>query len=112
MKKRKKNSEQGDWLNTYADMVTLLLCFFVLLYSISSVDQDKWKNFVLSINPQAAEALQEPKANGAFQEGIMEEYPEGDADAFEEMFRALIEAANCSRALHSFHTSSAIPAER
>nr|WP_252980001.1 flagellar motor protein MotB [Eisenbergiella tayi] len=40
-------------------MVTLLLCFFVLLYSISSVDQDKWKNFVLSINPQAAEALQE-----------------------------------------------------
>ena len=30
MKKRKKNSEQGDWLNTYADMVTLLLCFFVL----------------------------------------------------------------------------------
>ena len=94
MKKRKKNSEQGDWLNTYADMVTLLLCFFVLLYSISSVDQDKWKNFVLSINPQAAEALQEPRADGAFQEGVMDEYPEGDADAFEEMFRALIEAAN------------------
>ena len=35
--------EKGNWLDTYADMVTLLLCFFVLLYSASSVDETKWQ---------------------------------------------------------------------
>lgn len=92
MKKRKKSSEEGSWLNTYSDMVTLLLCFFVLLYSISSVDQAKWENFVLSINPNAAQALQEPQANGTETEGVLEN-TENNADAFEEMFYALMAAA-------------------
>ncbi|MCP1102513.1 chemotaxis protein MotB [Aequitasia blattaphilus] len=59
MKKReKKQEESGSWMDTYGDMVTLLLCFFVLLYSISSVDQVKWENLVKSMNPEAAEASQ------------------------------------------------------
>lgn len=33
----------GSWLDTYADMVTLLLTFFVMLYSMSSVTEDKWE---------------------------------------------------------------------
>lgn len=45
---RKKGSsydESGgpNWLDTYADMVTLLLTFFVLLFSISSLDAQKFK---------------------------------------------------------------------
>ena len=40
-------------MDTYGDMVTLLLCFFVLLYSISSVDQQKWEIIVQSFNPNA-----------------------------------------------------------
>ena len=45
MAKRRTESgeEKGNWLDTYADMVTLLLCFFVLLYSASSVDETKWQ---------------------------------------------------------------------
>ena len=32
MKKReKKKGETGNWMDTYGDMVTLLLCFFVLM---------------------------------------------------------------------------------
>lgn len=59
MKKREKKPEEGsDWMGTYGDMVTLLLCFFVLLYSISSVDQSKWINFVKSMNPDAKETSQ------------------------------------------------------
>ena len=40
----KKNQEEsgGNWMDTYGDMVTLLLTFFVMLYSMSSVVEDKW----------------------------------------------------------------------
>lgn len=54
-KKNKKPEELGSWMDTYGDMVTLLLCFFVLLYSISTIDQNKWKIIVESFNPSALE---------------------------------------------------------
>lgn len=58
MKKKSKAPEEGaSWMDTYGDMVTLLLCFFVLLYSISSVDQVKWENLVKSLNPDAAKEV-------------------------------------------------------
>lgn len=55
---RNKQEEGGNWMDTYGDMVTLLLCFFVLLYTISSVDQAKWENLVRSLNPNAEEVSQ------------------------------------------------------
>jgi len=33
---------ESEWLATFADLTTLLLCFFVLLFSISSVDNKKF----------------------------------------------------------------------
>ncbi len=38
---KKGDSNVGDWLNTYADMVTLLLTFFVLLFACSNLDETK-----------------------------------------------------------------------
>ena len=29
-------------MDTYGDMVTLLLCFFVMLFSMSKMDESKW----------------------------------------------------------------------
>lgn len=48
MAKKKKSSDSGglkgdEWLGTYSDCVTLLLTFFVLLYSMSSLDASKAK---------------------------------------------------------------------
>lgn len=34
------------WMTTYGDMVTLVLTFFVLLYSFSSMDSGKWQELV------------------------------------------------------------------
>lgn len=42
IRKNKKPEEHENWLETYGNIVTSLLCFFVLLFSISSVDQRKW----------------------------------------------------------------------
>ncbi len=38
---KKAEESTGDWLNTYADMVTLLLTFFVLLFACSNLDETK-----------------------------------------------------------------------
>ena len=49
MKRKEEPEEEGggySWQDTYGDMVTLLLCFFVLLYSFSSFDAQKWKKIV------------------------------------------------------------------
>lgn len=53
MKKKKGGEGGANWMDTYGDMVTLLLCFFVLLYSISTISEDKWKALVQSFNPDA-----------------------------------------------------------
>lgn len=47
MKKKKRSSGQDEvtatWLQSYGDMITLILCFFVLLFSMSSIDAKKWQ---------------------------------------------------------------------
>ncbi|MBP8988920.1 MAG: OmpA family protein [Clostridia bacterium] len=47
-KRRSQNEEPGggSWMDTYGDMVTLLLTFFVLLYSFSTIDAAKWEALV------------------------------------------------------------------
>jgi len=63
---KKKNSGGGgaNWMDTYGDMVTLLLCFFVLLYSMSSISEDKWKAIVASFNPNAVKTQTETPTGG------------------------------------------------
>ena len=48
MRKQTQNDEpsssgQGGWITTYADMITLLMCFFVIMYSASEPSQSKWE---------------------------------------------------------------------
>ncbi|KIX13834.1 OmpA/MotB family protein [Dethiosulfatarculus sandiegensis] len=44
-----EESEAKNWLTTYADMVTLLLTFFVMLLAISSLDTERFENIITSI---------------------------------------------------------------
>lgn len=48
-------SDSGAWMNTYADMVTLLLTFFILLYSMSSLDSTKFNIFVEAFTERTGE---------------------------------------------------------
>jgi len=61
--KKRKNAGGANWMDTYGDMVTLLLCFFVLLYSMSTIDQQKWVQLVQSFNPDAVQEITENSGN-------------------------------------------------
>lgn len=78
MRKRRKQGGSGDnWLTTYGDVVTLLLCFFVMLHSMSSMDSAKWEILVKSFNPSAEELSQIVDGAG-YQEG--EYFVDGQAE--------------------------------
>lgn len=40
--------ERVEWIYTYGDMVTLLLCFFVLLFAMSKTNEEKFKAIAAS----------------------------------------------------------------
>lgn len=68
---RKSRGEEektaSTWLATYGDMVSLLLCFFILLYSFSSVDSQKFKQVVISLQEALGGILM---GGGAITDGI------------------------------------------
>ena len=64
VKKKKSGGGGANWMDTYGDMVTLLLCFFVLLYSMSTISEDKWKAIVQSFNPNAIQTATDPEGVG------------------------------------------------
>lgn len=58
-KKRPRPTDGGgNWMDTYGDMVTLLLTFFVMLYAMSNLNEQKWEVFVRSIYPESDETAQ------------------------------------------------------
>jgi chemotaxis protein MotB len=44
-------------MNTYGDMVTLVLTFFVLLFSFSTIDASKWEEIVQSLSGMSVIAV-------------------------------------------------------
>lgn len=49
-KKQEESGGGGGWISTFADLMNLLLCFFVLLFSMSTVDADKYQAIVTSLS--------------------------------------------------------------
>lgn len=94
MGKRRKveeSSSGGSWLTTYSDLVTLLLCFFILLFSMAIVDKQKFEKVALSVraafsgagmdtfNQQSGDTMLSltPFDNG---EDILDEFDKGPDD--------------------------------
>lgn len=85
MAKKKKQEQEiktDGWKDTFSDLMNLLLCFFVLLFSMSNVDQVKYAELVASMSNSfsifsgGAQAIGEGKliSSGATQLNNLDEY--------------------------------------
>lgn len=75
-KRKKPEGKKGldEWMGTYGDMVTLLLCFFVLLFATSSIDVAKFQQIAasfskdnISIMQNTSQGLMDAMGNGIIQ---------------------------------------------
>ena len=59
-KGREKPAEEGlpAWMSTFSDLMNLLLCFFVLLYASSNVDEEKIQRIMASFNQASFSVLE------------------------------------------------------
>ena len=94
MKRNKKGGGGGaNWMDTYGDMVTLMLCFFVMLYSFSTIDQQKWQNLVESLNPSTVEQIEQSVTQGGgFTPGESSESDEVTQEEVDQDIEQLYEA--------------------
>jgi chemotaxis protein MotB len=70
--------EEGEtgaplWMCTFADMVTLLMCFFVLLFAMSSTQQESFKELIKSL--KSALGVQQVPEAGTREGLIMHKVP-------------------------------------
>ena len=64
-RKREEHDNHDRWLISYADFVTLLFAFFVVMYSISSVNEEKYKTFSNSLSMAFTQQANPVSVSGA-----------------------------------------------
>lgn len=47
-KKEQESTSTGDWITTFSDLMNLLFCFFVLLFAMSNMEQEKFDQIAAS----------------------------------------------------------------
>ena len=60
------SDDAGSWLTTYGDLMTNLLCFFILLFSMATIDAQKYQDLSNSLR-----STFQGKANGSQMRGNM-----------------------------------------
>ncbi|MBD5559223.1 MAG: flagellar motor protein MotB [Clostridia bacterium] len=58
--KKKRESKGAYWMDTYGDMVTLLMTFFVMMFAASQMSESKWIRIVESFTGQTPGSVVEP----------------------------------------------------
>ena len=106
MKRRKRGSVEekieGTWMNTYCDLITLLLCFFVLLFAMSTLDNLKFRQFILSFQSSGKNILEtlknpEPSVLENEEDIATEEIEETEEDFFNRIESELKEFVNSNK---------------
>jgi chemotaxis protein MotB len=97
-RKTEDSSSEYNWMDTYGDMVTLLLTFFVLLYSMSTVDQAKWEKIVNALSSKTGTKPQQivvNQTNGApsSKQGLVDSKDNGETitevKSFDDLYKYL-----------------------
>lgn len=52
-RKRESGRKSSNWIITFSDLITLILVFFILLFSMSQIDLNKFKAAVGSFQDRA-----------------------------------------------------------
>ena len=122
MAKKQREEPSGDsWMNTYSDLVTLLMTFFVLLFSMSSVDAEKWELLVdalagdknqVVIDPDGTSGSETIAGNQGEQSGEMSVTgnPE-DLEEFDDLFAFLqkyVEENNLTESIEVMKDGSSV----
>lgn len=62
-----ENVQSQAWMLTFADLLSLLLTFFVLIFSMNAVQKDEWQEVVQSLtkefNPTRAQSVAKPEGD-------------------------------------------------
>lgn len=94
-KRQSQEEEGGSWMDTYGDMITLVLTFFVLLYSMSSMDKSKWQYLAAALSKAevqkpTAQVLNEPNydndPNAIYDNAVPEVQDADDIVDFEDFY--------------------------
>ncbi len=95
MARRKKFKRGGgaSWLETYSDMVTLLLTFFIMLYAMSTIDAAKYAAIVASfskqMNPEVYYTQGSPSDREGESEAVEMNEDEEEADELDALYSLL-----------------------
>lgn len=91
MRKKRGGGGGANWMDTYGDMVTLLLCFFVMLYSMSTMDKEKWIALVESFNP---DAVTEQNPGGHEISNVTQQQVDADIEALYQAMQQYVQQEN------------------
>ncbi len=86
-RQRKTGPDQAKgspaWMQTYSDMVTLLLAFFILLFSMSVIDMERFQTIIISIQTSflGAEGIMEDSTEPYEPTGDAQSHVEGSIEA-------------------------------
>ena len=96
----KNKNDKPVWLITFVDLISLLLAFFLMLYSMSSVKKNDWATFLASLDKQ--EIPLEEKKEGSKKEMASIPSAETSKGLDVDYLRALLESETDSDDLFAF----------
>lgn len=110
--RKKVTSDSGgaSWLETYSDLVTLLLTFFILLYSMSTIDAEKYSMLVEALSKGNVVVTDDdlPPGENLLDDGSIEDTPikeTEEAEDIDKLYKMITEYVEANQLSESVEVS-------